>query len=174
MFGWGGLCEAWNPASTHAWLCQRPSADVRRNLTLQGAYVIHDVPTIHLLDTVVRRHGAASVPDHAEDVAVGPTLRDVHREIDSDHAVLGSGPVTETFLAVAYLGGITSFGGAIVAGLLGPLGVVYTALHQWFELGNSYALITGIGLIVTAILNPSGIAGETRHQVAWVTSKLRP
>lgn len=77
-------------------------------------------------------------------------------------------------LAVAYLGGITSFGGAIVAGLLGPLGVVYTALHQWFNLGDSYALITGIGLIVTAILNPSGIAGETRHQVAWVASRLRP
>jgi branched-chain amino acid transport system permease protein len=78
-----------------------------------------------------------------------------------------------TILAVAYLGGITSFGGAIVAGLLGPLGLVYTALHQWFDLGNAYALITGVGLILTAILNPSGIAGETRHQVDWVTRKLR-
>jgi branched-chain amino acid transport system permease protein len=78
-----------------------------------------------------------------------------------------------TILAVAYLGGITSFGGAIVAGLLGPLGLVYTALHQWFDLGDAYALITGIGLILTAILNPSGIAGETRHQVEWVTRKLR-
>jgi branched-chain amino acid transport system permease protein len=71
-------------------------------------------------------------------------------------------------LAMAYLGGITSFGGAIVAGLLGPLGVVYTALHQWFDMGDYYALITGIGLIVTAILNPSGIAGETRKQIDWV------
>jgi branched-chain amino acid transport system permease protein len=78
-----------------------------------------------------------------------------------------------TILAVAYLGGITSFGGAIVAGILGPLGLVYTALHQWFDLGNAYALITGLGLILTAILNPSGIAGETRHQVEWVTRKLR-
>jgi branched-chain amino acid transport system permease protein len=50
---------------------------------------------------------------------------------------------------------------------------VYTALHQWFDLGNAYALITGLGLILTAILNPSGIAGETRHQVEWVTRKLR-
>ena len=78
-----------------------------------------------------------------------------------------------TILAVAYLGGITSFGGAIVAGLLGPLGLVYTALHQWFDLGNAYALITGLGLILTAILNPSGIAGETRRQVEWVAGKLR-
>ncbi|WP_134765674.1 ABC transporter permease [Nocardioides sp. 1609] len=71
-------------------------------------------------------------------------------------------------LAMAYLGGITSFGGAIVAGMLGPLGLVYTALHQWFEMGNYYALITGIGLIVTAILNPSGIAGQTRMQIGWI------
>jgi branched-chain amino acid transport system permease protein len=78
-----------------------------------------------------------------------------------------------TILAVAYLGGITSFGGAIVAGLLGPLGLVYTALHQWFDLGDAYALITGIGLITTAILNPSGIAGEFRKQVDWVAGKVR-
>jgi branched-chain amino acid transport system permease protein len=78
-----------------------------------------------------------------------------------------------TILAVAYLGGITSFGGALVAGVLGPLGLVYTALHQWFDLGNAYALITGIGLITTAILNPSGIAGETRHQVEWLSRTLR-
>jgi branched-chain amino acid transport system permease protein len=75
-------------------------------------------------------------------------------------------------LAVAYLGGITSFGGALVAGILGPLGLVYTALHALFDMGNAYHLITGIGLILTAILNPSGIAGETRHQVEWVKSKL--
>lgn len=78
-----------------------------------------------------------------------------------------------SILAVAYLGGITSFGGAIVAGLLGPLGLVYTALHQWFDLGNAYALITGIGLILTAILNPSGLAGETRHQIDWLGRRLR-
>jgi branched-chain amino acid transport system permease protein len=76
-------------------------------------------------------------------------------------------------LAVAYLGGITSFGGALVAGVLGPLGLVYTALHAVFDMGNAYPLITGIGLILTAVLNPSGIAGETRHQVEWVTRKLR-
>lgn len=74
-------------------------------------------------------------------------------------------------LAMAYLGGITSFGGAIVAGILGPLGLVYTALHQWFDMGDYYALVTGVGLIITAILNPSGIAGETRKQIDWVKSR---
>ncbi|WP_134325358.1 ABC transporter permease [Cumulibacter soli] len=76
-------------------------------------------------------------------------------------------------LAVAYLGGITSFGGALVAGMLAPLGLIYTALHSWFEMGDYYPLITGIGLVVTAILNPVGIAGEFGKQVAWVGSRFR-
>jgi branched-chain amino acid transport system permease protein len=75
-------------------------------------------------------------------------------------------------LAVAYLGGITSFGGALVAGVLGPLGIVYTLLHDTFELGNYYPLISGLGLIITAILNPDGIAGETRRQIDWVSQRL--
>lgn len=76
-------------------------------------------------------------------------------------------------LAVAYLGGITSFGGALVAGVLGPLGIVYTLLHDTFDLGNYYALISGLGLIITAILNPDGIAGATRRQGAWLQAHLR-
>ncbi|MEU7818116.1 ABC transporter permease [Pseudonocardia sp. NPDC049154] len=75
-------------------------------------------------------------------------------------------------LAVAYLGGITSVGGAIVAGVLGPLGIVYTLLRGVFDLGEYYALISGLGLIITALLNPVGIAGATREQVAWVKRKL--
>jgi branched-chain amino acid transport system permease protein len=75
-------------------------------------------------------------------------------------------------LAVAYLGGITSVGGAIVAGILGPLGIVYTLLRGVFDLGEYYAQISGLGLIITAILNPVGIAGATREQVAWVRRKL--
>jgi branched-chain amino acid transport system permease protein len=75
-------------------------------------------------------------------------------------------------LAVAYLGGITSVGGAVVAGILGPLGIVYTLLRGVFDLGEYYALISGLGLIITAILNPVGIAGATREQVAWVRRKL--
>ena len=63
-------------------------------------------------------------------------------------------------LAVAYLGGITSFSGAAIAGIIGPLGIVYVLVHNVFELGDYYALISGIALIVTAIMNPVGIAGE--------------
>jgi branched-chain amino acid transport system permease protein len=75
-------------------------------------------------------------------------------------------------LAVAYLGGITSFGGAVVAGILGPLGIVYVLLRGVFDLGQYYALISGIGLILTAILNPIGIAGATGEQIAWVRQRF--
>ncbi|MFI5720415.1 ABC transporter permease [Nocardia sp. NPDC051750] len=63
-------------------------------------------------------------------------------------------------LAVAYLGGITSFSGAAIAGVLGPLGIIYVLVHEVLELGDYYALISGIALIVTAIVNPVGMAGE--------------
>lgn len=75
-------------------------------------------------------------------------------------------------LAVAYLGGITSVGGAVIAGILGPLGIVYTLLRGVFDLGDYYLLISGLGLIITAILNPVGIAGAAREQVAWLRRKL--
>jgi branched-chain amino acid transport system permease protein len=76
-------------------------------------------------------------------------------------------------LAVAYLGGITSFGGAVVAGVIGPLGILYVVVHEVFQLGDYYALISGILLIATAILNPVGVAGETRRQVDWLRGRFR-
>jgi branched-chain amino acid transport system permease protein len=76
-------------------------------------------------------------------------------------------------LAVAYLGGITSFGGAVIAGIIGPLGIVYVILHEVFNLGDYYALISGLALIATAILNPVGIAGETRRQLTALGKRFR-
>ena len=66
------------------------------------------------------------------------------------------------FLAFAYLGGITSVKGAIVAGTLAPLGVGFVVLDRWLNLGNSYGVIAGLSLIVTAVMNQEGIAGATR------------
>ena len=66
------------------------------------------------------------------------------------------------FLAFAYLGGITSVKGAIVAGTLAPLGVGFVVLDRWLDLGNSYGVFAGLSLIVTALINQEGIAGATR------------
>lgn len=67
-------------------------------------------------------------------------------------------------LAVAYLGGITTIGGALVAGIMAPSGIFYTLTHQWLSIGDYYALASGLLLILTVVLNPTGIAGETVRQ----------
>lgn len=71
-----------------------------------------------------------------------------------------------SILAVAYLGGITSWAGALVAGALAPLGIMHTFVEHFWSTGDTYALIAGILLILTAILNPIGIAGAVPVQFA--------
>ncbi len=67
-----------------------------------------------------------------------------------------------SFLAFAYLGGITSVGGAIVGGAFAPLGIIFVLFNRIFDLGSAYQLFAGIGLILTAVFNPDGIAGTSR------------
>lgn len=62
-------------------------------------------------------------------------------------------------LAFAYLGGITSVNGAIVAGLIGTGGVATVFMRYHFEgIQNYITVFGGIGLIVTSIAHPGGIA----------------
>ena len=68
-----------------------------------------------------------------------------------------------TLLALAYLGGITSLAGAVIAGLVAPLGVVHTFLNDTLSVGEYYHLVAALLLIVTAVLNPTGIAGTVRQ-----------
>ncbi|MCW0212988.1 MAG: ABC transporter permease [Pseudonocardia sp.] len=75
-------------------------------------------------------------------------------------------------LAVAYLGGITTIGGSLVAGLIGPLGISYVLMRGFLDLGEYYELVLGLALILTAILNPVGIAGATHHQIEFIRRKL--
>jgi branched-chain amino acid transport system permease protein len=68
-----------------------------------------------------------------------------------------------SFLAFAYMGGISSVSGAVVGGFLVTNGLVFTALDDWFGLPLNYApLVGGLGLIATVVLNPNGIAGSFR------------
>jgi branched-chain amino acid transport system permease protein len=62
-------------------------------------------------------------------------------------------------LCMAYVGGITRISGALIAGLIAPLGVLYTLLNGTFGLGRHYTLIAACALVLTAVLNPAGIAG---------------
>jgi len=62
-------------------------------------------------------------------------------------------------LAFAYLGGITSVNGAIVAGLIGTGGLNTVFMRYHFEgIVNYITVFGGIGLILTSISHPGGIA----------------
>ena len=72
-----------------------------------------------------------------------------------------------TALAVAYLGGITCVSGAVTAGITATSGVAFYGISQMTgSLGPWEALIGGVLLILTAILNPEGIAGGIRAKAA--------
>lgn len=67
--------------------------------------------------------------------------------------------------ATAFLGGITSISGALVAGAIAPLGVVYVLLNNHVSFGEYYSLIAGLGLIITIMGNPDGLAGKVTSQL---------
>jgi ABC-type branched-subunit amino acid transport system permease subunit len=81
-----------------------------------------------------------------------------------------------TFLAIAYLGGITTVQGSMWGGVLATGGLGFYAMDRAFGLGQYQTLIAGLGLIVTAVLNQEGIAGamhETRRQIAALSARRR-
>jgi len=77
-----------------------------------------------------------------------------------------------TALAVAYLGGITCVSGAVTSGITASAGIAFYAISNLFDaLGQWEVFIGGLLLILTAILNPEGIAGGIRKQVAVARQK---
>ncbi len=79
-----------------------------------------------------------------------------------------------SFLALAYLCGITSVPGAIIAGLFAPLGIVYITADRIAELGRWYQLVAGVALVATAIFFPEGVAGAYRQNLArWRAVRSR-
>ncbi len=80
--------------------------------------------------------------------------------------------VSLSVLAFAYLGGISTVGGAVVAGTLFTEGVGIIATNEWFiDVGPYTAYVAGFFLIGTAVYNNEGIDGFQREQfykmVAW-------
>ena len=64
------------------------------------------------------------------------------------------------FFAFAYLGGISSVSGAIAGGFLVAGGLVFTFLQQTLGVPSEFTLMLGgLGLILSAILNPEGFLG---------------
>jgi ABC-type branched-subunit amino acid transport system ATPase component/ABC-type branched-subunit amino acid transport system permease subunit len=78
------------------------------------------------------------------------------------------------WLVYAYLGGITSVGGALTAALFVTLGIVYVIVGRFVSSSNNaYLLISALGLIVTVIFNPEGISGALRRQLQALKRQRR-
>ncbi|MCW2546283.1 MAG: transporter [Mycobacterium sp.] len=71
--------------------------------------------------------------------------------------------------ATAYMAGITALSGGLLGGVIASGGILFIALDRAISLGSWYDTITGIGLVLTVILNPEGIVGPF-HELA---EKLR-
>ena len=82
-----------------------------------------------------------------------------------------------TILAFAYLGGISTVGGAITAGTLFAEGIGVVTTEEWFiDIGPYTAYVAGFFLIGTAVYNNEGIDGFQRkqfHQLGAWLSRLR-
>lgn len=63
-------------------------------------------------------------------------------------------------IAYAYFGGITMITGALFAGVGATQGLIPQAFQTWWGLSGNWALLIGaVGLLVTLVGNPDGIAG---------------
>jgi ABC-type branched-subunit amino acid transport system ATPase component/ABC-type branched-subunit amino acid transport system permease subunit len=84
-------------------------------------------------------------------------------------AILGLG-----IFATAYLAGVTSVSGGILAGIMASGGLVYEFLQKGLSLGGWYDTLSGIGLVLTVIFNPEGIVGPFHLKLAELRARRRP
>jgi branched-subunit amino acid ABC-type transport system permease component len=70
-------------------------------------------------------------------------------------------------LALAYLGGVGSIGGAVIGGALAPSGVVYHFLNTGKNSANVQYVINGLGLIVVAVAFPGGLIEVGARLKRW-------
>lgn len=68
--------------------------------------------------------------------------------------------VSLSYLAVAYVGGVGSLVGALLGGALVPNGIVFTWLENVASLGSYQALVTGVLVMVMAVVAPDGLAQQ--------------
>jgi ABC-type branched-subunit amino acid transport system permease subunit len=77
-----------------------------------------------------------------------------------------------TLLAIAYLGGISTVGGAVWAGTLWTGGLFVVLQDQFYDAGQYTGYVAGIGLVVTAVMYPEGIDGAVRESVRRLWARL--
>ncbi|MEP1124686.1 MAG: ABC transporter permease [Ilumatobacter sp.] len=98
-------------------------------------------------------------------------------EVSSANFVYGA---SLGILATAYLAGITSINGAIIGGMLISGGAIVPTFSNYMFAGtnidNYVGAVTGLGIIVTAIVHPEGVApffgGPMRHAGNWLVGAI--
>jgi ABC-type branched-subunit amino acid transport system ATPase component/branched-subunit amino acid ABC-type transport system permease component len=76
--------------------------------------------------------------------------------------------------ATAYLAGVTSLSGGLVAGVMGAGGLLPVLLDRALSIGEWYDVIMGIGLVLTVITNPEGVVGPAHELTARLRRRHRP
>ncbi|MCK9901780.1 ATP-binding cassette domain-containing protein [Frankia sp. Cpl3] len=75
-------------------------------------------------------------------------------------------------LSTAYLAGVTSVYGGILAGVMASSGITFIAMDRWVHLGDWFPVITGVALLVALIGHPEGLASGG-HELADRIDRLR-
>ena len=78
-----------------------------------------------------------------------------------------------TFVTTAYIGGIGSIAGAVIAGLISAGGPVFELFSTSASVDRYQVLIAGLGVVLTAILNPDGIAPEFNKNYKALLAAIR-
>ncbi|HEX3962545.1 MAG TPA: branched-chain amino acid ABC transporter permease/ATP-binding protein [Trebonia sp.] len=78
-----------------------------------------------------------------------------------------------TFVTTAYIGGIGSIAGAVIAGIISAGGPVFELFASSASVDRYQALIAGAGVVLTAVLNPDGVAPEFNKNYKALMGRLR-
>jgi sulfate-transporting ATPase len=75
-------------------------------------------------------------------------------------------------LSTAYLAGITSVWGGILAGVIASSGIVYFAMDKAIDVGTWFSVLSGIGLILVLIQHPEGLAAGGHRLADRLSGRL--
>jgi ABC-type branched-subunit amino acid transport system ATPase component len=76
-------------------------------------------------------------------------------------------------VTTAYIGGIGSIAGAVIAGLISAGGPLFELFSSSASVDRYQALIAGAGVVLTAVLNPDGVAPEFNKNYKALMRRLR-
>jgi ABC-type branched-subunit amino acid transport system permease subunit len=77
-----------------------------------------------------------------------------------------------SILAIAYIGGISTVGGAVWAGTLWTSGLFFVLQERIYDAGQYTGYVAGIGLVLTAVLYPEGVDGAVRASAQAAVGRL--